>query len=118
MTTVVRPTGPLNKTRLAEAVALQLGVSNEDGIRAVEAVLNVIARTVAGGHSVTVTNFGSWIPKHRPASTRRNPQNGDPVPVPAHTRLFFRLSDRLAAAVRAQDPAAADITKLPKGSLR
>lgn len=118
MATIVRPTGPLNKKQLAEAVALQLGVSLDDGFDAVDAVLNTIAQTVASGHSVTVTNFGSWNPKHRPARTARNPQTGELVTVPATTRLAFRISDRLAEIVRDQDPAAASINKLPKGSLQ
>ncbi|MFD4263965.1 HU family DNA-binding protein [Streptomyces sp. NPDC058534] len=118
MATVIRPTGPLNKTRLAEAVALQLGVSIEDGLHAVDTVLNTIVRTVASGHSVTVTNFGSWNPKHIPARNARNPQTGGQIFVPAHTRLAFRVSDRLADIVRHQDPSAADITKLPKGALQ
>ena len=111
MTTAARGTGPLNKTALGEAVAAELGTSHEQGQRALNAVLNVIARTVAAGHSVTVSNFGTWLPKHVPARKRRNPQTGGSLVVPAHTWLVFRASDQLQDAVKAHDPEAAVITK-------
>ena len=47
------PTGPLNKTQLAEAVADQLGCSLKDGYRVLDAVLDTITRTVTAGHDVT-----------------------------------------------------------------
>lgn len=118
MSRQVRPTGPLNKTALGEAVAATLGVSIEDGHQAVEAVLNTIAYTVACGHRVTVTNFGSWAPMHVPARKIRNPQTGERFINPASTRLVFRISDHLRDAVKAQDPAAANIAKRQKGGAR
>lgn len=118
MSRQVRTTGPLNKTALGEAVAAELGVSLEQGHQAVAAVLNTIARTVASGHSVTVTNFGSWTPKHVAARKVRNPQTDERFVQPASTRLAFRISDHLRDVVKAQDPSAADITKRPKGGAR
>lgn len=112
-------TGPLNKTGLGEAVALELGVSKQQGHRAVAAVLDVIARTVAAGHSVTVTNFGTWTPRYVPE--RKLAAREAPVSlatrartVPAHHKLRFTVSPRLRAAVKAQDPAAATIRKRPQ----
>ena len=60
------PNGPLNTTALAAHVARELGVTLDDGHRAVDAVLNTITRALAAGHSVTVTNFGSWHAVDRP----------------------------------------------------
>lgn len=111
MSRQVRPERPLNKTALGEAVAAALGVSIEDGHQAVAAVLDTIARTVAAGHQVAVTNFGTFVPKHLPARKAWNPQTGDPVVVEAGTKLHFRVSPQLQAAVKANDPDAAVITK-------
>lgn len=111
MTTVVRPTGPLNKAGLAKAVAAELQISQAEAHRAVEAVLNTIGRTVASGHQIAITNFGTWLPKHVPARAARNPQTGDLVTLPARTRLVFRASEQLQDAVKARDPQAAVITK-------
>lgn len=111
MSRQVRPTGPLNKTALGEAVAATLGVSIEDGHQAVAAVLDTIARTVAAGHQVAVTNFGTFVPKHVPARKAWNPATGDPILVEAGMRVHFRVSPQLQAAVKAHDPDAAVITK-------
>lgn len=98
------PNHNLNKSGLAAAVAGELGVSLDDGLRAVNAVLNTITRTVAAGHSVTVTNFGSWHPVQRPAAIRRNPQTGQPVTVPARQEMRVILSDALRQAIADGSP--------------
>lgn len=112
MTTVVQATGPLNKTGLAAAVAAELGVSIDDGYRALNAVLNTITRTVTAGHDVTVTNFGTFRAVEEASRVRRNPQTGDRVPVPAHPTVRFRVSPRFREVVRSGDPSAS-IRKRP-----
>lgn len=107
-------TTPLNKSGLAEAVAIELGISIPEGIRAVDAVLNVVTRTVTAGHSVSVTNFGTWLPVQRPARLAFNPRAGEHVALPARQALKFRQSPRLREVVEAADPAAATIRKNPK----
>lgn len=100
------PTGPLNKTGLAEAVAADLGISVQDGFRVLDAVLGPIARTVTAGHDVTVTNFGTWRHVHHPARKARNPQTGEKVTVPARSAVRFRVSPRLQDVVNGGDPSA------------
>jgi nucleoid DNA-binding protein len=112
--THARTTAPLNKTGLGEAVAAELGLSLKEGVRVVDAVLNVITRTVTAGHAVTVSNFGTWAAVHRPTRTARNPQTGEPVVIPARQEFTFRMSDRLREIVQAADPATATIRKHPK----
>lgn len=113
MTTVVRATGPLNKTQLATAVAAELGVSIEEGSRALDAVLNTVTRTVTAGHDVTITNFGTFRAVEDAARLARNPQTGAQVTVPARAAVRFRVSPRLREVVRAGDPAAS-IKKRPR----
>lgn len=107
-------TTSLNKSGLAEAVAIELGISIHDGLRAVDAVLDIVTRTVTAGHSVSVTNFGTWLPVQHPERTGFNPKTRTPVPIPARQVLKFRQSPRLREVVEAADPAAATIRKNPK----
>jgi nucleoid DNA-binding protein len=107
------PTGPLNKTGLAEAVAADLGIPLTDGYRVLDAVFGTVTRTVTAGHDVTVTNFGTWRALVHPARVARNPQNGQPVKVPERSAVRFRVSPRLQEVVRGGDPAAS-IKKRPK----
>ncbi|MGW5123233.1 HU family DNA-binding protein [Streptomyces sp. NPDC004069] len=106
MTTSVQPQGPLNKTGLAEAVAAELGISQREGRRVVDAVLNTITRTLAAGHSVTVTNFGSWHAVQKPERQAHNPQSGEWFTVPARQEIRVLMSPRLRDLVRAGDPSA------------
>lgn len=107
-------TTPLNKRSLGEAVAIELDTSIEEGQRAVETVLDLIARAVAAGHPVTITNFGTWVPVQRPERAGFNFHTGEHVTVPAKQALIFRQSERLREIVAAADPATATIRKLPK----
>lgn len=111
MSTAIQPTGPLNKTLLGHAVAAQLGITENEGHAVVAAVLNTIARTIASGHAVTVTNFGSFTPFMRPARQARDPRTGGAVFLPERQELRVRVSPQLLAAVRAGDPDAAVIAK-------
>jgi nucleoid DNA-binding protein len=112
MATVVQPTTPLNKAGLIRAVAAELGVSRDDAQRAVDAVLNTITRTLAAGHSVTVTNFGSWHAVDRPERAARNPQTGDRVTIPARRAVRVRVAPHLQKVVRT-GAASASIRKRP-----
>ncbi|WP_405749301.1 HU family DNA-binding protein [Streptomyces sp. NBC_01411] len=114
MATIACINGRLNTTLLGEAVAIELSVSNEEGARAVRAVFDVITRAAVSGHTISVTNFGTWVPVDRPARTARNPITGEPVSVPARQELTFRMSDRLRELVAAGNPVAATIRKHPK----
>lgn len=108
--------GPLTQTKLIQTVAAELDISFGQAQAAVHAVTDVITRTVADGNSVTITNFGAWIPKTIPARTARNPQTGGPVHVPEHQVVRFRIAPRLAEVVRGSKTRAG-IRKLPKGAL-
>lgn len=106
------PTGPLNKTRLAEVVAADLGIPATEGARVLEAVFDAIVRTNAAGHDVTITNFGTFRALEDGARTARNPQTGEAVKVPARPTVRFRVSPRLAEILRAHDTTAS-IAKHP-----
>ncbi|MGW4850189.1 HU family DNA-binding protein [Streptomyces sp. NPDC004288] len=108
------PTSRLNTVALGEAVAAELNVPLADGRRAVEAVFTVIARALAAGHPVAVTNFGTFLPVTREARTGRNPQTGATVPIPAAPDVRFRVSPGLRTTVRTADPVRATIRKAPK----
>lgn len=110
----VRRRGPLTKTSLGEAVAAELGVSPKEAARILEAVCDVIARTVTAGHNVSITNFGTWVSTRTPKRKARNPQTGGTVTVPARQVVRFRTAPRLAAIVRDGKVTAATIRKRPK----
>ncbi|AXH49400.1 DNA binding HU-like domain protein [Streptomyces phage Crosby] len=106
------PSHDLSRTSLGEAVALQMGVSLEQGHEAVFAVLEVITKTLAGGYGVTVTNFGSWHPVVAPARRAHNPQTMEPVQVAESFKVKWTTSPKLREIVNGE--AAPTIKKAPK----
>ena len=92
--------GPVNQTRLIELVAEQLDWSEEDARKAVHATLDVIAATLAKGHNVMLTNFGTFVSYRASARKVRNPQTGETWRANEHQRARFRPSKRLAQVVR------------------
>ncbi|WP_411140284.1 HU family DNA-binding protein [Streptomyces sp. x-80] len=115
MSTMIIPSGPLNRTALAEAVAAETGVSTTQASATVSALLDIIARTTAAGHSVTISNFGTWTVTERAPRAARNLQTGEPIHLPAARGLRFRVAPRLADIVRAGDTTAT-VRKRPKSS--
>lgn len=116
MATKAVTTHPLNQAQLIQAVAAERGVSFAHAEEYVHTILDIIARTLIAGHSVTITNFGSLTTRTAPARSAHNLQTGQRMLVPARRTLKWRTSDRLAALIAAGDPTAS-IRKLPKGSL-
>lgn len=104
----------LNQRAMHEALADELGINHAQAKRLLTGVFNVIARSVIGGNSIMITNFGTFHARTVPEHTSRNPQTGEPVTVPEARRMRLRVSDRLAELVAAGDPTAT-IAKLPKG---
>ncbi len=84
---------PVNKAQLIQAVADKSG-RRLSPTEAVETVLDVIVRAVAAGDPVSVTGFGSLVPRYRPARTARNPQTGGEVTVAASRVVRFRPGTR------------------------
>ncbi|MFF3847995.1 HU family DNA-binding protein [Streptomyces sp. NPDC002328] len=105
----------LNTTALIAVVAADLGVPPAQVRETVMTTFDVIARATASGHDVAVTNFVTFASRRVKQAKRRNPQNDEPVIVPAHQVLRFRVSDHLASAVRRRDRKVT-IRKAPKGS--
>lgn len=112
-----RITSDLNTTAFMEAVAADLDVPIEEARAAVYAVFNTITRATAGGHNVTITNFGTFRSVRVPRRMGYNPQTGEKIWVAAHQVVRFRVSDALADLVR-RGCTTGSIRKLGKGATR
>lgn len=110
----------MNKAQLVNAVIKTHGMSRKDAVRAVDAVLDTITRTVTSGESVSVTGFGTFYRSARAARLARNPQNGDRVRVAETAVPRFRagqgFKDLVSGATALPETGTA-VRKAPKGSL-
>jgi DNA-binding protein HU-beta len=80
----------VNKSELIDIVAERLNVSKKAAGDVVEAVLDEITRTVAGGQKVSISGFGVFEKQDRAARVGRNPRTGAAVKIKATSVPKFR----------------------------
>ncbi|MEU8560607.1 HU family DNA-binding protein [Streptomyces cyaneofuscatus] len=106
----------MNKAQLIDAVADRIGSRTEAAV-AVESVLDAVVRSVARGEAVSVTGFGTLLPKALPGRTARNPRTGGEMTVAPTRVVRFRPGTRFQDLVsgRRQMPESGNcIQKDPK----
>ncbi|MBQ1371580.1 MAG: HU family DNA-binding protein [Oscillospiraceae bacterium] len=90
----------MNKTELAAAVAAKTELSKKNAEKAVTAVLDTIAETLAAGEKVQIVGFGTFEVREREARTAKNPRTLETVEVPACRVPAFKagqgLKDKVA----------------------
>ena len=104
----------MNKAELIEAVASRLEGSKKAASEAVDAVFDEIVRAVAAGDKVSITGFGNFEKKDRPARTGRNPQTGAAVKIKATSVPKFRAGAEFKGIVSGKKKSAAPAKKTGK----
>lgn len=91
----------IRKGDIAMQVANKLGGSKGEGDRALNAVLDAIRNSLAGGNKVILTGFGSFDVrevKERKVRAIRGKNQGEMISVPAHKRVGFKPGSELNEA--------------------
>lgn len=93
----------MNQQQLIDAVAGQSGRTASD-VRAVyHALRDVIAKELANGNTVSLTNLGTFRVVES-TQTRRDPHNGQPLPEQGPFKVVkFRPSPTIVRLVRGTD---------------
>ena len=90
----------MNKLELIQEVSERTGLAKKDAEKAVNAVLDTVADTLAQGDKVQLIGFGSFETKIREARMGRNPKTKEAIEIPATTAPVFKagkaLKDRVA----------------------
>ncbi|HIQ70391.1 MAG TPA: HU family DNA-binding protein [Candidatus Avoscillospira stercorigallinarum] len=90
----------MNKLELIQEVSERTGLAKKDAEKAVNAVLDTVADTLAQGDKVQLIGFGSFETKTREARMGRNPKTKEAIEIPATTAPVFKagkaLKDRVA----------------------
>ena len=90
----------MTKRELAAHVATRTSLSKSDADAAVSAVFSAIADALASGETVTITGFGVFSARSRPARPGRNPRTGETITIAASTTPSFKAGKTLRDAVR------------------
>ena len=89
----------MNKTELVAAVAAKTEMSKKNAEKAVAAVLDTVAETLAAGEKVQLVGFGTFELREREARTAKNPRTGETVEVAASRVPAFKAGQALKAKV-------------------
>jgi DNA-binding protein HU-beta len=89
----------MNKGELIDSVAASAGMSRADATKAVDAVLQSVTDTLAGGGSVSLVGFGTFGVKARAARMGRNPRTGEAIQIKASNVPGFKAGKALKDAV-------------------
>jgi DNA-binding protein HU-beta len=89
----------MTKAELIDAIAGEAGVSKADAERTVGAFFDIVTKAAKKGDKVAWPGFGSFSTSKSAARTGRNPQTGNPVKIAARTRMKFKASTTLTAAL-------------------
>ena len=89
----------MNKGELITALAAKTEMTKKDSENALNAVLDVIAESMAKGEKVQLIGFGTFEAKARPACVARNPRTGDSVKIAACKAPAFKAGKALKDAV-------------------
>lgn len=89
----------MNKGELIETVTGSAGLSRADATKAVDAVLDSVTSTLAGGGRVSLVGFGTFSVKARAARMGRNPRTGEAIQIKASNVPGFKAGKALKDAV-------------------
>ncbi len=89
----------LRRADLAGRLSSKLGGTKAAADVALAAVVEVLEETLASGHKVVLTGFGTFSVKQVKARKVRPIRGGDEVDVPAHDRVGFVPGASLKAAI-------------------
>jgi DNA-binding protein HU-beta len=91
----------MTKQDLVAGAAQAAGVTKKAAGEVLDAVLDMITKSLKKGENVTVTGFGTFRISHRAARTGVNPRNpSEKIKIPAMKLPAFKAGKSLKDAVR------------------
>jgi len=85
----------MNKTELVSAIAEQADISKKDAEKALKAFTDVVAEELKKGEKIQLVGFGTFEVAERAEREGRNPQTGEPMPIPASKAPKFKAGKAL-----------------------
>ena len=82
----------VTRAQLGDAVFHEVGLSRNDSVKLVDAVLEQVADSLSRGEPVKISSFGSFSVRDKGQHMGRNPKTGEEVPIPPRRVLVFRAS--------------------------
>jgi len=90
----------MNKAELIERVAKDSRLTKAGATRAIDALLDNVAKALKKGEKVTLVGFGTFGVSRRKARAGRNPRTGVPIKIAARRALKFTVGKDLKELIR------------------
>ncbi len=87
----------MNKAELIDAIAAEAGITKAQAKKALEAMTDGVANTLASGGRVSLVGFGTFSVSKRAAREGRNPQTGKTISIAAKNVAKFKPGAELSA---------------------
>ncbi len=85
----------MKKIELAKELAVSEKLHLSTAVKAVDGVIRIIKETLAKGEEVTLRGFGTLSPVKREERNATHFKTKEPIIVPAHTSVKFKISKEL-----------------------
>ena len=89
----------MQKAEIAEEIHKQVGITKTQAADVLESILILIKSALQRGEDVSMSGFGRFAVRCKPARQGRNPHTGEPVTITARRVLTFRSSALFKAYV-------------------
>ncbi|GAA6181888.1 HU family DNA-binding protein [Shimia sp. NS0008-38b] len=93
----------LTKTQLIAALAEELRTDEKSASEALDAIVEVISKEIAGGGAVTLPGIGKIYVRERPERMARNPATGEALRKEADKVVKMTISKALKERVASAD---------------
>ena len=94
----------MTKEDVAKQMAKRLGVVETVAETYVDHMLDVLRNAIVQGNTITLHGFGRFGVRRVPARTVKHIKDGSPCDIPAHMKVTYRPSRKLAKALRTAMP--------------
>jgi len=89
----------MNKSEFVDAVAESADIPKSTAGKAVDAMVDVISRSLRQGQQVSLVGFGTFLTRQRDARQGRNPRTGETIHIKASRVPSFKAGKGLKDAV-------------------
>jgi len=90
----------MNKSEIINEVARKTGLSRREAEVGVQTMLDLVAKEIAKGGTVTLTGFGTFDVGKRKARSGVNPRTGEAIKIAATKMPRFKPSRNLRNSVK------------------
>lgn len=90
----------MNKAQLVEALAERTGGTRREATAALDALIEIIGKTLKKGDKVAVVDFGTFAVRKRAARQGRNPKTGAAIKISAARVPVFKAGKALKLGIK------------------